>query len=203
MENGYALCRRLVICEGKGMETALEKIREFADAAHSRQQRKYTPERYIAHLIRVMELCRKHSGRLPVLAAALLHDVLEDTAVTKEKLARFLATVMKEEEAGETLQLVVELTDVYTKQRHPRLNRKKRKAKEAARIERTSADSQTVKYADIIDNCREIVEHDREFARVFLRECKSLLTMMPKGDAALRLEAVETVDRCLQQALNG
>ena len=185
------------------MEAALETVRAFADGAHGEQQRKYTPERYIVHPVRVMEICRQHTARLPVLAAALLHDVLEDTPVTKENLGRFLSTVMREEDASETLRLVVELTDVYTKQRHPRLNRKKRKAKEASRIEKTSADSQTVKYADMIDNCREIVAHDRDFARVFLRECKALLTMMPKGDAALRVEAVETVDRCLQEALAG
>ena len=182
------------------MEVSLQKIREFADEAHGKQQRKYAPERYIVHPVRVMELCQKHTSQLPVLAAALLHDVLEDTPVTKEKLARFLSTVMTHEEAGETLRLVVELTDVYTKQRHPRLNRKKRKAKESLRIEKTSADSQTVRYADIIDNCSEIVEHDRDFARLFLQECKALLTVIPKGDASLRQEAVETVDRCLKEA---
>jgi guanosine-3',5'-bis(diphosphate) 3'-pyrophosphohydrolase len=193
--------RRLVICEREIMEAALEKIRDFADQVHGEQQRKYTPERYIVHPVRVMEMCRAHTGKLPVLAAALLHDVLEDTPVTKERLAQFLFTVMKEEDAKETLRLVVELTDVYTKQRHPRLNRKKRKAKEAVRIEKTSADSQTVKYADIIDNCREIVKHDPDFANVFLRECKGLLTVMPKGNETLRQEAVETVDRCLKEVM--
>lgn len=181
------------------MEAVLQKIRDYADKAHGKQQRKYTPDRYIVHPVRVMELCRRQAAGLPVLAAALLHDVLEDTPVTEESLQKFLQSVMKEAEAAETLRLVVELTDVYTRQRHPRWNRKKRKAKEAARIQKTSADAQTVKYADIIDNCREIVEHDPDFAKLFLCECKNLLTRMPDGNAALRQEAVETVNRCLQK----
>ena len=106
---------------------------------------------------------------------------------------------MQEEEAEETTRLVVELTDVYTKTAHPRWNRRKRKAKEAERIQKTSGDSQTGKYADIIDNCREIVEQDPDFAQVFLRECRALLRVMPKGNETLYQEAIETVDRCLQR----
>jgi guanosine-3',5'-bis(diphosphate) 3'-pyrophosphohydrolase len=187
----------------KKMEAILEKVRDYADKAHDKQQRKYTPERYIVHPVRVMEMCRRYTDKLPVLAAALLHDVLEDTPVTKEKLLQFLHTVMNEEDARETLRLVVELTDVFTKQRHPRWNRRKRKIKEAERIQQTSADSQTVKYADIIDNCREIVEHDPDFAKVFLRECKGLLNVMPKGNEVLYREAKESVNHCLQQVVSG
>jgi (p)ppGpp synthase/HD superfamily hydrolase len=187
----------LLFAAEPAMETVLEKVRDYADKAHGKQQRKYTPDRYIVHPVRVMELCRPYNDTLPVLAAALLHDVLEDTPVTKEDLLRFLQSVMNETDAGETLKLVVELTDLFTKERHPRWNRKKRKTKEAARIQQTSSDSQTVKYADIIDNCREIVEHDPDFAKVFIRECKALLKVMPKGHEVLYQEAIDTVNSCL------
>ena len=106
---------------------------------------------------------------------------------------------MTAEDATETIQLVVELTDIFTKQQHPRWNRKKRKIKEAERIQQTSGDSQTVKYADIIDNCREIVEHDPEFAFVFLRECKNLLKVMPNCNPVHYQQAHETVGQFLQQ----
>ena len=181
------------------MDALLQKIRDYADNAHGNQQRKYSPERYIVHPVRVMELCRKHTDDRSVLAAALLHDVLEDTPVTRAELHQFLLTVINEEEAKRTTQLVVELTDVYTKTVYPRWSRRKRKAKEAVRIKHTSGESQTVKYADIIDNCREIVQHDPDFARVFLRECRGLLKVMPKGDQTLYQEAIETVNRCLKQ----
>jgi (p)ppGpp synthase/HD superfamily hydrolase len=188
-----------IICGTVAMNPLLENVRDFADKAHGDQTRKYSADRYIVHPVRVMELCQNHTNAQPVLAAALLHDVLEDTSVTKADLQRFLESVMKEDDAAQTLKLVVELTDVYTKDRYPRWNRRKRKITEAARIEKTSADSQTVKYADIIDNCREIVVQDPEFAGLFLFECKQLLKKIPHGDAALYNTAKETVLSGLRQ----
>jgi (p)ppGpp synthase/HD superfamily hydrolase len=181
------------------MDEALQKIRDYADAAHGRQERKYSSERYIAHPVRVMEMCRKHTDSLPILAAALLHDVLEDTPVSLKEMKHFLKDTIESADADQTAVLVVELTDVYTKHSYPRWNRAKRKRKEAARIGKTSADAQTVKYADIIDNCREIVDHDPDFAKVFLKECRSLLQAMPSGNPVLYSEAKALVDRCLQQ----
>jgi guanosine-3',5'-bis(diphosphate) 3'-pyrophosphohydrolase len=181
------------------MDSVLEKIRDFADKAHGNQQRKYTPERYIVHPVRVMEMCRSYTSELSVLAAALLHDVVEDTPVGEKDIQAFLVTVMNEEEARETTGLVIELTDIYTKAAYPRWNRRKRKTKEAERIGQTSDKAQTIKYADIIDNCKEIVEHDPDFAGVFLRECRSLLNAMPDGNADLRKEAFQTVEQCLQR----
>jgi (p)ppGpp synthase/HD superfamily hydrolase len=181
------------------MDEILQQVTGFADKAHGAQLRKYTPERYIVHPVRVMEMCRVHHATLPVLAAALLHDVLEDTAVSQQQMAAFLLTVMEEGEAKRTIELVVELTDVYTKKKYSRWNRRKRKEKEARRIEQTSGDSQTVKYADIIDNCREIAVHDPEFATVFLNECRMLLKRMPRGNPGLYRQAIETVDNCLRQ----
>ena len=184
------------------MDPVLLKVKEFADKAHGEQRRKYSPERYIVHPERVMQMCSQYTDKLPVLAAALLHDVLEDTPVTQRQIHEFLLTIMTQADVKETLNLVIALTDVFTKAAHPRWNRKKRKAKEAERIQKTSADSQTIKYADIIDNCREIVEHDPDFAKTFLRECRALLKVMPNGNRTLYNEAVETVNRCLQKALH-
>lgn len=146
-----------------------------------------------------MELVRIYKPELPVLAAALLHDVLEDTDVDQETMRQLLKTVMEETDANRTVELVIELTDIYVKDRYPKWNRRKRKLKEADRIERTSADSQTIKYADIIDNCKEIVEHDPDFANRFLRECRALLKRMPKGHPDLYQQAHDTVNACLKK----
>jgi (p)ppGpp synthase/HD superfamily hydrolase len=181
------------------MDPILEQIKEFADNAHGNQTRKYSPERYIVHPVRVMEICRKYTSSVAVLAAALLHDVLEDTNVTADEIHHFLSSVLSEQDASQTLQLVIELTDVYTKSKYPRWNRRKRKSKEAKRIEQTSADSQTVKYADIMDNCKEIAIEDPDFAGVFLWECKMLLEKIPKGNPELREEAIQTVEASLNK----
>lgn len=181
------------------MDKTLELVRAYADQAHGDQQRKYTPERYIVHPVRVMNTCRNYSSSLPVLAAALLHDVLEDTPITKEDMHEFLITVMNREDAAKTLELVVELTDVFTKAAYPKLNRRVRKAKEYERMERISAEAQTIKYADIIDNTKEISKHDSDFAPVFLRECNTLLGKIKKGDQELYEKALQTVRMELQQ----
>lgn len=167
------------------MEAILDQIRTFAENAHGSQMRKYTPERYIVHPVRVMETCRKFNLDLPSLAAALLHDVLEDTPVTADQLRSFLITVMDEAQAEETLVLVEELTDVYVKEAYPQWNRKQRKEKERQRIAMTSARSQSIKYADMIDNTREITSHDPGFAPRYLKECLDNLKVADKGNREL------------------
>ncbi|GAA4468505.1 hypothetical protein GCM10023093_26220 [Nemorincola caseinilytica] len=181
------------------LEKVLDTIKEYADKAHDRQMRKYTPERYIVHPVRVMRTCMEYTADLPVLAAALLHDVLEDTPVTQEEMLHFLLTVMTKEEAEKTMALVVDLTDVYVKKDFPKLNRRARKAKETERLKDTSPLSQTIKYADIIDNCNEIVTHDPGFARVFLYECRNNLKVLDKGDPSLYLQALATVNAAISQ----
>ena len=177
------------------MEEILDKIAAFADRAHGDQKRKYADEKYIEHPWRVMNICRNYGYPLPVLAAALLHDVLEDTDTTPHEIKEFLLTVMNEQKTRHTLDLVNELTDIYTKARYPGLNRRKRKAREADRLEKTSSEAQTIKYADIIDNSKEIGEHDADFAPVFLRECRTLLNRMTRGNKQLREEAIEILEK--------
>lgn len=179
-------------------QAILEKVIVFTDTAHGEQMRKYTPDRYIVHPIRVMNLVREYNTDVTVLSAAILHDVLEDTPVTPEVMRSFLLTVFNATEASRTLELVQELTDVYIKASYPAYNRRRRKTMEAERMAKTSPEAQTIKYADIIDNCREIVRHDVSFARVFLAECKKLLKVMRKGEPALLQKAEELVEQNLK-----
>jgi (p)ppGpp synthase/HD superfamily hydrolase len=181
------------------MDTVLKKIAVFADKAHGDQQRKYAAERYIEHPLRVMRICKSYGYPLPVLAAAILHDVLEDTKTSPKQIHEFLTTLMNERDALHTLDLVIELTDVYTKHQYPRFNRRKRRSMEADRLEIISEEAQSIKYADIIDNSKEIADHDPEFALVFLRECRMLLQKMKKGNANLREEAIEILKKEMKQ----
>jgi (p)ppGpp synthase/HD superfamily hydrolase len=177
----------------------LSNIEEFARQAHGEQRRKFADEPYIRHPIRVMELCREYTSALPVLSAALLHDVLEDTNVKKDELSAYLKRVMQDGDAARTLTLVVELTDVYIKDDYPGWNRRKRKTMEVNRMSKVSAEAQTIKYADIIDNSLDIMHASSDFAPRFLQECRSLLHAMKKGDAALRQRAMDTVRQHLEQ----
>jgi len=179
-------------------ENILASVRAYADEAHGEQVRKYTDERYIAHPVRVMELVRDYIDETPVLAAALLHDVLEDTSVTKRKLGNFLQGVMAKEEALKTLSLVEELTDIYVKSDYPNLNRRTRKNREFERLAQISPDAQTIKYADIIDNLSDIHHDETEFALVYIRESKQLLSQITKGNQFLYGRALEKVDEALR-----
>ncbi|MES2430848.1 MAG: HD domain-containing protein [Bacteroidota bacterium] len=180
-------------------ENILNTIITFADNAHGEQKRKYTPERYIVHPVRVMETCKRFTNDVTILAAAILHDVLEDTPVQPDQLKDFLLTIMDNPQAERTLHLVVDLTDVYVKKDFPTLNRRSRKSKELIRLEKTSPDSQTIKYADIIDNTKEIVQNDPDFARVFLYECRTNLRKLTKGNPALYEEACKVVDNAIKE----
>jgi guanosine-3',5'-bis(diphosphate) 3'-pyrophosphohydrolase len=181
-------------------ESILQQVTRFADNWHGDQMRRYVPDRYIVHPVRVMETCRRYTNDLPTLAAALLHDVLEDTPVKKEAVEDYLRTIMSEADAKRTVMIVEELTDVYIKAEYPKWNRRKRKDKEAARLANTSAEAQTVKYADIIDNAPEIAEKDPDFAKRFLPEYRALLKKITRGNAELHAIAVETVKSHLEKA---
>ncbi len=175
------------------MQPIIQKIRDFADQAHGDQQRKYAAERYIEHPLRVMRLCEHYDSSLPTLAAALLHDVLEDTPVTLQHLRQFLQGLMPLAEAESTLRLVVALTNVYEKISYPRLNRKQRKTLELQRLQQIPATAQTIKYADVIDNCRGMAMAAPDFAPVFLKECSVLLSALTRGNTTLREQAIAVV----------
>lgn len=170
------------------------RIRDFADQAHGNQMRKYTGDPYIVHPQRVMEICREYTGKNAILAAALLHDVLEDTDVDSETIFDFLTGVMGYSSAKKALHIVEELTDKYEKKSYPQWNRDKRKYMEAERLAKVSADAQTVKYADIIDNTPDIVEGDPGFGKRYIQEVKTLLSKMTKGHPKLRQRALKVVN---------
>jgi len=176
------------------MDSVLTDIRRFAADAHGMQQRKYRDEKYICHPVRVMETCKEYDDRIEVAAAALLHDVLEDTSVTEQRMRAFLTTLLTAEKVEEVMKMVRELTDVYTKSRYSQLNRFQRKQKELQRIAGTGAASQTVKYADILDNTSEITLYAPSFAPRYLKECYEILKAADKGNPVLYKRTMNQVE---------
>ncbi len=179
-------------------DDVLDRVMAFANESHGDQMRKFAKEPYVNHLRRVMTICGEYTSDQTVLAAALLHDILEDTSVEKEALAEFLSQTMGSRKASKTFSLVVELTDVFTKKDFPASNRRTRKTWEAKRLGTVSHEAQTIKYADIIDNVKDISRAETDFELVFLRECKEILKHADRGDGRLRRRAIETVDQSLQ-----
>lgn len=155
----------------------LEQAIEFAKQAHDSigQKRKYTGEPYWVHPIAVMEMVREFGGTEDMLIAAVCHDVVEDTPVTITEI---------EEHFGSTVAaLVDDLTDISQPEDG---NRATRKAMDRAHTAGASPQAQTIKLCDLIDNTSSIVEHDENFARVYLQEKSELLKVLTKGDKRLQ-----------------
>jgi len=162
------------------MTDIVEKARVFATAAHAAvsQLRKYTHEPYIVHPTEVVSIVRTVPHTPAMLAAAWLHDVVEDTGVPIETI--------RTEFGEEVAELVGWLTDVS---RPEQGNRSVRKAIDRAHTAMAPAAAQTVKLADLISNSRSIMAHDPKFAVTYLAEKRQLLAVMTRGDATLMAEA--------------
>jgi (p)ppGpp synthase/HD superfamily hydrolase len=147
------------------------KARLFAVEAHGSigQLRKYTGEPYHVHAHAVAELVATRTDDEEVLAAACLHDVLEDVEPLKPEWGRGR---ILEEFGPRVLDIVIELTNVYTKENHPDLNRKARKALEAERLSKVCEEAKLIKRADLFDNSKSIVGTSLE--KVWLAEKKVL-----------------------------
>lgn len=153
--------------------TIINKARDFCVAAHSGQRRKYTEEGYSNHCERVAQAVMKMTFDPEVIAAAYLHDVLEDCReITSE--------IIQEKFGPRVLSIVRELTNVYTKEAYPALNREERKSREAARLGTVSLEAKMIKRCDIADNLPDFVMYDPEFAIVYMKEKARVLEEMAK-----------------------
>jgi (p)ppGpp synthase/HD superfamily hydrolase len=161
-----------------------QKAKEFAAKVHFGQLRKYTGAMYITHPEAVAELVRSVPHTEEMLAAAWLHDVVEDCGVSHEKLVS--------EFGWYTAGIVAWLTDVS---KPADGNRKLRKKRDLDNIAKAPREAKTIKLADIIDNTGSIVKYDPEFAKVYIPEKKALLEVLKDGDPTLWAKANDIVSR--------
>ena len=165
------------------MSNLVQKAKAFATLAHEGQVRKYTGAPYIIHPIEVMEIVQTVKHDDTMLAAALLHDVVEDTDCTIDDIqAEFGADVAS---------LVADLTDVSKPEDG---NRETRKAKDRAHSAGASPSAQTVKLADLISNSLDIIKNDPSFAKIYMVEKFLLLGVLTNGDTTLFGRALKLVD---------
>lgn len=161
----------------------VERAREFAVQAHGDQKRKYTGEPYVAHTQEVASIVEAAGGDENMIAAAHLHDVIEDTAATYDDVrAAFGADVAD---------LVRELSDQVPMSFG---NRRVRKLAESDRFANADPRVQTIKLADIISNAPSIAERDPNFARVYLVEMRYLVSKLGRGNTKLLERARQIVD---------
>lgn len=165
--------------------TSLEKrALAFATKAHDSidQRRKYTGQAYIVHPTAVAEIVRSVPHTPEMIAAAYLHDVVEDTPVTIEEIEVEFGPRVKE--------LVGWLTDVSKPEDG---NRELRKSIDRQHSAEAPAAAQTIKLADLIDNTLTISKYDPTFWVRYRREKIALLAVMQRGDPTLWAIANEQV----------
>jgi (p)ppGpp synthase/HD superfamily hydrolase len=165
----------------------VHKAQVFAIAAHSAvgQKRKYTGEPYFVHPAEVARIVAEVPGSTAeMVAAAWLHDTVEDTGVTYNDIHMNFGP--------EVAVLVGWLTDVSKPEDG---NRAVRKAIDRAHSAEAPAEAQTVKLADLISNSKSIMQHDPAFAKTYLEEKRLMLDVMTKGDPGLHALAASYVGR--------
>ncbi len=131
----------------------IEKAVAFATKAHAGQFRKGTDRPYILHPIETMVTVMRHSWDDDVIAAAVLHDVVEDTSVTLKRV---------EKEFGPRVaSLVASVSEDKMKKIPPEATWRARKWQTIFRMRNADEDTKLICLADNLSNLREM-RHDYE-----------------------------------------
>ncbi|WP_160623701.1 HD domain-containing protein [Mixta intestinalis] len=172
------------------MQSLEEQARRYATEVHAAagQRRKYTDEPYIVHPAAVVELVRSVTDNEAMLAAAWLHDTVEDTGTTLDDITHQFG--------ADVAALVAMLTDDKQPQAK---NRAARKVAHFRHTAEASPQAQTIKLADIIDNTRAIVQYDPHFARIYLVEKQVQIALLQRGDSTLWQQAQATIAQGIAQ----
>lgn len=159
----------------------VNRASEFAKNAHDsiEHRRKYVDAPYHVHLQRVADIVASVTDDAESIAAAWLHDVIEDVAPKNNQYdAESISRLFGER----VLKLVLEVSDISKPSDG---NRAARKAIDRAHYANASPAGKTIKLADLIDNFIDISKHDQHFARVFRKEALLLLPHLEEGDKQL------------------
>ena len=133
----------------KAMDTTLlDRAIQFAVKAHGGTERRGKGFPYVVHPLEAVAIAATISPDQEILAAAALHDVLEDTCVTAEEL---------EKEFGHRVtQLVMEETDKFFAGISEAQSWTERKKIAIERLKNASRDAKIVAMGDKLSNARAI-----------------------------------------------
>ena len=154
------------------MSALVKDALTFATAAHAGVSRRWTGEPYITHPERVAAMLEPLGFGPEVIAAALLHDVVEDTDATVATLAARFGP------------MVAALVSEVTKPVAPG-NRAARKAAYKAHLAGSSYAGASIKLADMLDNSSNVASHDAKFAALYFVEMRDNMTVLGHGHPAL------------------
>lgn len=173
------------MCE-RFLDTELtRRAMQFQVSAHNfiNQKRKYTDEPYWTHPRAVAAIVSRYLADENVVAAALLHDVVEDTPIPHSEILRSFGVAVSN--------LVREVTDVSKPEDGPRAVRK---ALDRDHLAMASPAGMTIKLADLLHNTSSICQYDKNFARVYLPEKRDLMAVLDRGHPDLYQRCWQSLD---------
>lgn len=173
------------------MDSIISKASNYAVQAHKNQRRKYSNQPYWHHLANVAELVQIVEHDDEMIAAAWLHDTVEDTDVTVADI---------DINFGADVATLVQWLTIPTKLADG--NRTKRKEIDRLYIEKAPDRAKTIKLADLIDNTESIVDNDADFAKVYLQEKALMLPCLLGGSGRLMFVAELTLKMGLRKLAN-
>jgi (p)ppGpp synthase/HD superfamily hydrolase len=157
------------------LEHALvNKAVAFAEMAHAGVVRKFTGEPYVEHCKRVAAHLSALGFDPDVVAAAVLHDVVEDTHIS--------AAVLAAEFGPRVAALVVE---VSKPKKIPGMSKAARLAAVVEHLAASSYAGASIKLADMLDNSSNVAELSPEFAEKYLPEMAQKLAVLGHGHPEL------------------
>ena len=186
--------------------------KEIADKYHNKvhkQVRKYNGLPYTVHTDEVELLVASvEPDNIVARAAAHGHDLYEDVfpllseedfkGKMEQEIKHFISLELFPQVryvVREINNVIIELSNQFTHERHPHLNRNKRKELESKRLASISDDAQTVKLADIISNTNKIFEEDPDWARIYTGEKREVVPLLTRGNTVLHERAKKNVER--------
>lgn len=171
-------------------EDLARRAQAFAREAHKGQLRRNSKLPYHTHPEAVAAIVAAAGLPEEAVAAAHLHDVLEDTPTPYSELAGLFGRRVAD--------LVVEVTKPYKDKNRPKPERMVMAREHYAKA---SYLGKSIKLADVIHNVgslHQLPVHDREFVDHFLSVCWALVPQLKGGDLKLWIRAMETLRKAQQ-----
>ena len=135
--------------------TKIEKAVLFATKAHAGQLRKGSEKPYILHPMEAMAIVTKYTDDEDVIAAAVLHDTVEDTTVTLERLEK--------EFSPRVAALVASVTEDKKKDLPAESTWLERKREAILHLETASHETKLLCLADKYSNLRDMYDDIEDF----------------------------------------
>jgi (p)ppGpp synthase/HD superfamily hydrolase len=162
------------------MDELIKKARDFAELHHRNETRKFSSSPYFVHPGNVAKLMEEFKQTPEIIAAAYLHDIIENTTITYEDLLR--------EFGKKVADLDLELTsdknacDKSTKAQY--LSKK---------MQIMSQDALTIKLGDRLDNVSRLFEADESFRNRYVKETIYILDNLNRPLTEIQLELIKRI----------